>query len=98
MQFPKERDFLFRHESQTCWGAQRSVLYTESFPAVQGTKSVDEVSNKPSRPNSMPIVSYGNTEKIQRSWADKAGAAMGKYVEYYDDPLYMLSCCTCIVQ
>jgi hypothetical protein len=98
MQFPKERDFLFRHESQTRSGAQRSFLYVESFPAVQGTKSVDKVSNKPSRPNSMPIVSYGDTEKVQRSWSEKAGAAMEKYVEYDNDPLYMLSCCTCILQ
>jgi hypothetical protein len=81
MQFPKERHFLFRNESQTCSGAQRRFLYTESFPAVQGTKSVGEVSNKPSWPNIMPIVSYGNTEKVQRSWVEKAGAAMEKYVE-----------------
>jgi hypothetical protein len=98
MQFPKVRHFLFRHESRTCCGAHRSFLYTESFPAVQRTKSEDEVSNKPSRPNSMPIVSYGDKEKVQRSWADKTGTAMEKYVEYYDDPFYLLSCCTCILQ
>jgi len=46
----------------------------------------------------MPIVSYGDTEKVQRSWAEKAGATMEKYVEYDDDPLYMLSCCICILQ
>ena len=46
----------------------------------------------------MPIVSYGDKENVQRSWADKTGAMMEKYVEYYDDPLYLLSCCTCILQ
>jgi hypothetical protein len=98
MQFPNERDFIFRQEYQTCSGAQRSFLYTESFPAVQGTKSVDEVSNKLSRSNSMPIVSYGDIEKVQRSWVDKTGPAMEKYVEYDDNPLYLLSCWTRILQ
>jgi hypothetical protein len=59
---------------------------------------VDEVSNKPSRHNSMYIVSYGDIDKVQRGWVDKAGAAMEKYEEYDDNPLYQLSCCTCIVQ